>query len=155
MIKLRFTTLDGVRKTKNFKTLTGARKAAHDWVGKDAQIGRNYAVSTDGVVKVVATGCTLVELFSSTIIGTPDSGEFFKIKVGGQYLTQVFATRAAAIDYLEENQLHDVTYDDVDGSIGVMSCDVERWVSVAGKGELAPLPQLPRQAFITDDEIPF
>lgn len=63
MIKLHFETLDGIRKTKRFKTLSGARVAAQGWVGKDAEIGRWYAVSADGVVKVTAEGCTLNDLW--------------------------------------------------------------------------------------------
>lgn len=155
MIKLHFATLDGIRKTKRFKTLAGARKAAHDWVGKDAQIGGHYAISTDGVVKVSSEGCTLVELFSSCIINTPaTSCLFYKIKADGQYLTQVFATRAAAIEYIDENQLDDVTYDNYDGSIGVVQTTVEEWRSVDGKGELVVEPRRPAPA-LTDDDIPF
>lgn len=63
MIKLRFSTIDGIRKTKRFKTVAGARKAAQDWLGKDAVIGGYYAISGDGVVKVTAEGCTLADLF--------------------------------------------------------------------------------------------
>jgi len=63
MIKLRFRTLDGIRKTKTFKTVAGARKAAHDWVGKDADVGIGYAVSTDGVVTVSVDGATLDDIF--------------------------------------------------------------------------------------------
>jgi hypothetical protein len=155
MIKLRFTTLDGIRKTKRFKTLAGARKAAHDWVGKDADVGRFYAVSTDGVVKVTAEGCTLVELFSSCIIGTPnESGDFYKVRVGGQYLPEVFATHDDANEYVYSYQMDDVTYDAPDGSIGVMSCAIEHWRSVDGKGEQVIEPKLPRHAF-SDDDLPF
>ena len=64
MIKLRFTTIDGIKKTKSFKTLVGARKAAQNWLGKDATPGGYYAVSADGVVVMtIETGCTLAELF--------------------------------------------------------------------------------------------
>lgn len=63
MIKLRFTTLDGIRKTKKFKTLAGARKAAHDWVGTNAEIGSYYAISGDGVVKVTTEGCKLTDIW--------------------------------------------------------------------------------------------
>lgn len=155
MIKVRFETLDGIRKTKRFKTLAGARKAAQDWAGKDAEVGRWYAISTDGVVKVTVDGCTLVELFSTCNINPPHNGDFFKVKVGGQYLAQVFTTRDEAFNYVDANQLDDVTYDDIDGSIGVMSCKIEAWHSVDGRSE--PVPAPPRHAFTppADDDIPF
>ena len=79
MIKLRFTTLDGVKKTKTFKTLKGARKATWDWVGKDADLGGYYAVSADGVVIVtIECGCTLAELFSDKEPGKPGK-EFWHV----------------------------------------------------------------------------
>jgi hypothetical protein len=63
-IKLHFSTLDGISKTKTFKTLKGARKAAHNWVGADADVGSSYAVSVDGVVTVRVDGATLQDIFS-------------------------------------------------------------------------------------------
>jgi hypothetical protein len=63
MIKLYFSTIDGCRNVKRFKTLAGARKAAHERVGRYPEIGSTYAVSGDGVVKVTVAGCSLNALF--------------------------------------------------------------------------------------------
>jgi len=62
-IKIKFSTIDGCRKTVTYKTLAGARKAAHARVGAHPEIGSTYAVSSDGVVTVTVSGCTLAELF--------------------------------------------------------------------------------------------
>lgn len=61
-IKLRFSSLDGARWTKTFKTIEGARKAALHQIGPP-EIGSTYAVSGDGVCKVTVEGCTIKELF--------------------------------------------------------------------------------------------
>lgn len=66
-IKLRFSTIDGLRYTKTFKTLNGAQKAAQYRLGETPEMGSTYAVAADGVIKVVAVdGCTLAELFPAT-----------------------------------------------------------------------------------------
>lgn len=69
-ITVTYRSIDGVRKTGNFKTLAGASKFAAHWVGKDADIGCGYAVSFDGIGKVTVTGVSLKELFG--IETTPD-----------------------------------------------------------------------------------
>jgi len=84
MIKLYFTTLDGIRKTKTFKSLKGARKAAHDWVGADADIGTGYAISTDGVVRVTCDGCTLNDLFGAAMAKKTEE-KFMAIRDGRTY----------------------------------------------------------------------
>lgn len=63
-IKLRYNSVDGVSKTRIFRTLKGARKFAHEWVGEKADIGSSYAVSWDGVGEItVLAGCTLRDLW--------------------------------------------------------------------------------------------
>jgi hypothetical protein len=64
-IKLYFSTIDGCRNTKRFKTLIGAQRAAQNRLGKHPEIGSGYAVAGDGVVKVSAAGASLAELFPS------------------------------------------------------------------------------------------
>jgi hypothetical protein len=54
--KVRYSSLDGYRQSRSFKTLEGARKYAQKWVGEhpDTSWNYNYAVSSDGVGKVTA-----------------------------------------------------------------------------------------------------
>jgi hypothetical protein len=63
MIKVKYSSIDGYRKTKSFKTLKGARKYAQDRVGKNPDMGRWYAVSFDGIGKIEVEGVPLDELF--------------------------------------------------------------------------------------------
>lgn len=64
MIKLRYEAVDGFRQTKQFKLLRGARKYAQTMLGKFPEMGGGYAVSGDGVGKIVVVqGCQLSELF--------------------------------------------------------------------------------------------
>jgi hypothetical protein len=62
-ITIRFSSLDGWRQTRKFKTLRGARAYAQKWVGEHPEIGSSYAVSGDGIGKVTVVGCTLAQLF--------------------------------------------------------------------------------------------
>lgn len=62
-IKVRYRSIDHFTKTSTFKTLPGARKFAHKWVGEHPEIGSYYAVSGDGVGKITVEGATLAELF--------------------------------------------------------------------------------------------
>ncbi len=63
-ITVRYSAIDGFRRTRTFRTLQGAEAWATHYVGKDADFGQSYAVSSDGVGKVTVTGCTIGELFS-------------------------------------------------------------------------------------------
>lgn len=65
MIKVKYISVDsyGRGKWKTFKTLKGARKFAQYWVGKHPELGSTYAVSGDGVGKIVAEGVALKDLF--------------------------------------------------------------------------------------------
>ena len=64
MITVTYSSIDGYRQRRQFKTLKGASAYATKWVGKDADFGSSYAVSFDGVGKVTVDGCSLKELFA-------------------------------------------------------------------------------------------
>jgi hypothetical protein len=63
MIKVRYSTIDGVSKSRTFKTVAGARKFAQHWIGRHPEIGYHYAVAGDGVGKITVSGATLADLF--------------------------------------------------------------------------------------------
>ena len=63
-IVVSYSAVDGYRApARVFATLAGARRYAHERVGRHPEIGSSYAVSGDGVGKVTVRGCTLAELF--------------------------------------------------------------------------------------------
>lgn len=155
-IKLRFSTLDGIRKTKAFKSLKGARKAAHAWIGADADVGGHYAVSTDGVVKLTVEGCTLADIFGPEKDSDPtpeNRGDgWYKIRIGGDFVAKTFQYRSDAEAYVYDNGLDDITFDRPDGSIGVVTVSIELYRTGAdGKPELVPV----ERAAVANDEIPF
>jgi hypothetical protein len=63
MISVLYTTVDRCRVKRQFKTLAGAQRFAHKWLGETPEIGSYYAVSSDGIGKIECAGCTLYELF--------------------------------------------------------------------------------------------
>lgn len=63
MIKIYYSSVDGCRSVKNFKSLAGAKKYSHRMIGKHPEIGSNYAVSGDGIGKVQVAGASLAEMF--------------------------------------------------------------------------------------------
>ena len=58
-----YSAADGAKITRTFKTLTGAQKFAHKWVGAYPEISPRYAVSGDGVGKITVDGAMLRDLF--------------------------------------------------------------------------------------------
>lgn len=62
-IWVRYTSIDGYRDTRKFKTLKNAQAFAHERVGPHPELGWTYAISGDGIGKVQVTGCTLRDLF--------------------------------------------------------------------------------------------
>ncbi len=62
-IGVTYRSVDGVCTARAFKTIQGARKFAHRYVGEHPDVGRHYAVSFDGVGRIECDGCTLDELF--------------------------------------------------------------------------------------------
>ena len=63
MMTIYYSAVDGARITKRFKHLESAREWAQDMVGDNAEIGRFYAVSGDGIGKIECEGVTLKQLF--------------------------------------------------------------------------------------------
>lgn len=55
--------IDGAKGFKKFNDLKWARQEAQKWVGKHPEIGSTYAVSGDGIVKVMVEGAALSEIF--------------------------------------------------------------------------------------------
>ena len=63
MIKIRYSSVDGFREKRSFKTLVAARAYAQKWVGIHPEIGSQYAVSDDGIGKIEVHGAALADLF--------------------------------------------------------------------------------------------
>lgn len=63
IITVRYSTIDRFSKRAKFKTLAGARKFAHHWVGAHPEIGSYYAVSGDGIGRITVSGASLADLF--------------------------------------------------------------------------------------------
>jgi len=55
--------IDGYSKTGSFTSLESARRFARQWVGEHPEFGSDYAVSADGVGKVMVYGVSLRTLF--------------------------------------------------------------------------------------------
>jgi hypothetical protein len=64
-IKVRYSSVDGYSKSRKFKSLKAASKFARERVGDHPEIGSHYAVSGDGIGKIVVEGAKLAELFPS------------------------------------------------------------------------------------------
>lgn len=68
-IVIEYDAVDGVHSRGEFSNLRNARAYAQRMVGKTPELGRWYAVSSDGIGRIsLVYGCTLAELF-------PDLGE--------------------------------------------------------------------------------
>jgi hypothetical protein len=63
MIKVIYQAVDGYRKTATFRTLKGAQRFAHNWVSARPDVGSYYAVSPDGIGRVMVEGCSIREIF--------------------------------------------------------------------------------------------
>ena len=70
-ITMRYRSIDGCSVTRKFKTIKGARAFADKWVGTP-DISQNYAVSFDGVGKVIWQGCTAQALWPESVAVTSD-----------------------------------------------------------------------------------
>ena len=84
-IIVRYSSCDGYSERRKFKTLKGAQKFAHRWIGEHPEIGSCYAVSGEGVGKITVQGCSLRELFP----GKGESGEGFA-KISIAHVARVF-----------------------------------------------------------------
>lgn len=58
-----YTSIDGCRDRRPYKSLAAARKFASLMVGEHPEMGGTYAVSGDGIGKVTVEGCALADLF--------------------------------------------------------------------------------------------
>jgi hypothetical protein len=63
MIKVNYSSVDGHRQTRSFKTVAGAGRYARRWIGEHPEIGSHYAISSDGAGKITVDGASLGELF--------------------------------------------------------------------------------------------
>lgn len=63
-IQIKYSSIDGARRTRKFQTLDAARSFAIRCVGEDHDIGRAYAVSADGVGKIEVSGVSLQDLLA-------------------------------------------------------------------------------------------
>ena len=64
MIRVTYSSVDGARTIKFFPIRAEARAFAVEYVGPHPDLGRNYAISGDGIGKIEVQGCTLQELFA-------------------------------------------------------------------------------------------
>lgn len=62
-LKLIYSSIDGYRKVYPCASMAELRKLAYHWVGENADVGRYYAVSFDGIGKVEVEGCTIRDVF--------------------------------------------------------------------------------------------
>jgi len=67
VITLTYQTVDGVDRTKKYKTLVGAQKFAQEWVGVRPEVfkGSLYAVSADGIGVMYWSGINPEQLWPS------------------------------------------------------------------------------------------
>jgi hypothetical protein len=83
MIKIKYSSVDGGRMSRSFKSLKGARAFAQKMVGKNPEMGSSYAVSGDGIGKIEAYGAAgkltintqdfvLADLFGDADLMTPE-----------------------------------------------------------------------------------
>lgn len=75
MIFLRYRSIDGVNQRKQFTTLKGAREFAHKMIGPHPDLGASYAVSNDGIGKIIPIeGASLADLFPPAGAGWEGGG---------------------------------------------------------------------------------
>jgi hypothetical protein len=80
IIVIRFSTIDGFRKTRKFKTLAGAQRFAQKYVGKTPEISEafQYAVGSfgDAKITVISGAVGIRELFPATsVVEAAEEGE--------------------------------------------------------------------------------
>jgi hypothetical protein len=71
MITITYIAIDGYRKRSKFKTLKAAAKCAQDRMGRDAEIGSGYAVTSDGIGTMYVQGATLEAVLGRAPEGVP------------------------------------------------------------------------------------
>lgn len=66
-ITVYYDSVDGYHEHKQFTDIDEARTYAQEWIGKFPTLGRSYAISDDGVGKIMVSGTTLKDLFPNGI----------------------------------------------------------------------------------------
>ena len=69
VIKVTYTSFDGVKEVQCFGTVAGASGYARKWVGDHPTIGSTYAINDD-IGKIEVSGATLNDLFPPKVEGT-------------------------------------------------------------------------------------
>lgn len=64
-IHLSYRAIDGYKLEESFSSIVDARKFAYKWVGESPELGSYYAVSSDGVGRLMWDGIEAKELFPS------------------------------------------------------------------------------------------
>ena len=62
-ITVNYLAVDGSRKTRTFSSLDAAQQFAQRWVGEMPELGSNYAISADGVGRIMVQGALIRDLF--------------------------------------------------------------------------------------------
>jgi hypothetical protein len=63
MITVYLVSVDGFSKRRKFKTLKGAQRFAQAYAGETPELAGSYAISGDGVCRIMADGARLKDLF--------------------------------------------------------------------------------------------
>ena len=66
-ITVYYRSVDRFSQSRTFKTLAGAQKYAAKWVGETPDMGLGYAVSFDGVGRIMVKGAPLADLFPALL----------------------------------------------------------------------------------------
>lgn len=108
-IKVKYRAVDGFSKSRRFKTLKGANAFAVKWVGATPTLGSNYAVSDDGVGKVMVEGCSLSELFGKTFDQLSEAEQNAEL---GRVIQEEKARELGALEQMaeEEEQAFEAKY---------------------------------------------
>lgn len=72
-IRVRYSSIDGYRVTRKYKTLAGAQAFARTWVGETPEIGSTYAVSGDGIGKITVEGIDIRQVFPEPCVEEVDA----------------------------------------------------------------------------------
>lgn len=62
-ITVYYASVDHFTQSRTFKTLAGAQKYADKWVGPTPDLGSCYAVSHDGIGRIMVKGAAVADLF--------------------------------------------------------------------------------------------
>ena len=116
-IKITRSACDGVRDTRTFKTIQGARAFAVKYVGEHPEMGGDYAVNGDGVATIRVQGATLKELFDGvkqaekcdyrTVRESDGDDWFIYVVYFGAQRLKAFDTAFEAADYIGECKQYD------------------------------------------------